>query len=151
MLLQGVSLALLWCNWNKLQSLEKNFSFKAIHFVFTGLVKVPFALPRADPQQQAPCFPIHPRLIKKSLLPWENCGKSDLHVHTNSALPQTVNKGSSQLCPLFILIVTVYYEQNYIPKLILQRLRKTMSTEHSTASDRTLTSRGQRGDAAAQH
>lgn len=60
-LLEGFSLALLSCNWNKLQSLEKNFSFKAIHFVFTGLVKVPFAFPRADPQQHAPCFPIPPQ------------------------------------------------------------------------------------------
>lgn len=48
---------------------------------------------------------------------------------------------------LFILMVIVYYKQNYIPKPILQRPRKKISAEHSTAFDRTLTSRGQRGDA----
>lgn len=58
MLLQGVSLALLWCNWNKLQSLENNFNFKAVLFVFTEPVKVPFALPRADPS--ATCFSMPP-------------------------------------------------------------------------------------------
>lgn len=122
---------LLYCGAAETNSspLRKNFSFKGLRFVFTGLVKVePFHLPCMGQilSSTCPAYPRHPSLIKESLLPWENCAKFGLHVHTNFALPLTVNKGSSQLCPLFILIVTVHYEQNYIPKLISHRLKKSL-------------------------
>lgn len=128
--------------------LRKNFSFKGLLFFFSGLVKVKtFHLPCPGQitSSMYPASPRCPRRIKESLLSWENDGKFSLHVHTNFAIPQTVNKCSSQLCPLFILMVTVYYEQNYIPKIILRRLRKKCHL--STAS----LCRGQRGDAAARY
>lgn len=106
--------------------------------------------PGQIPSCTCPASPHRPSLIKESLLPRERCGKVGLHVHTNFALTQTVNKGSSQLRPLFILIVTVYYEQNYIPKLILHRLRKKclLSTAQPLLGLSLAEVRG--GDAAAQ-
>lgn len=89
-------------------------------------------------------------LIKENSCPGRTVGSLASYVHTIFALPQTVSKGSSYLCPLFILIVTVYYEQNYIPELVSHSLRKKMSSAHNTATARTPTSRGQRGDTAAQ-
>lgn len=135
--------------------LRKNFSFKGLIFVSTALVKVkPFDLrcPGQIPCSTCPTSPRCPTLTQEGLLSWENCGKLRLNVHTNFACPQTVNKGSSQLCPLFIFIVTVYYEQKHIPKLNFAKTKKkNPSVEHSTASARTLSSGGQRGDAAAQY
>lgn len=64
MLLHGVSLALLWCNWNKFQSLEEEFQFQGLTFCFhwTGESQtLPFALPGADPQQLMPHFPTLPQ------------------------------------------------------------------------------------------
>lgn len=71
-------------------------------------------------------------LIKDEHLPVWTVGSLVSYVHTIFAFPQTVSKGSSYLCPLYVLIATVYYEQNYIPELVLHSLRKNICwAQHS--------------------
>lgn len=137
---------LLYCGITKTNSspLGKNFSCWHLLSLFTELTMLEirsFHLPCPGQGRSSTAPLLHsPVWLQRDSCPGRAVGNSASHVHTIFTLPQTVSKGSSQICPLFILIVTVYYKQIYILKLVL----------HSTASARTPTRRGQRGDLAAQ-